>query len=150
MAWLDSDQILIKQSSDRSPVTRPNFFGSPKLRNFDVRTIRLNLLLQAMQDPEELDCVLKHSNDPIICKFNLQSSTLSPPYERLTSTFHPLPCTLNINCDTNNTMLRRRETNSECHKSLVLEADVEFKRRTLLAVEAGNFILLVGVEPHLS
>jgi hypothetical protein len=58
--------------------TRPNFFGSPKLRNFDVWATQLTLLLQAIQDPEELDCVLKHSNDPIILQIQPAEFNIIP------------------------------------------------------------------------
>ncbi|OAX35381.1 hypothetical protein K503DRAFT_372076 [Rhizopogon vinicolor AM-OR11-026] len=70
-----------------------------------------------MQDPEELDCVLKHSNDPIISQIQPAEFNIIPSIRAQLSSmrlahfnFHPLPCTLNINCDTNNTILRRRET----------------------------------------
>ncbi|OAX32344.1 hypothetical protein K503DRAFT_776758 [Rhizopogon vinicolor AM-OR11-026] len=118
-----------------------------------------------MQDPKELDCVLNHSNDPIIlqiqpAEFNIILSiqaqlSIMRLTQRLTLAF-PVPST--TNCDTNNTCSALKpycvvgKLKSECHKSvLALDADVEFERQTLLAVhEAGNFILLVGVEPHLS
>jgi hypothetical protein len=40
---------------DRSPVTRPNFFGFPELCKGRLGAARFTLLLQAMQDPEKLD-----------------------------------------------------------------------------------------------
>jgi hypothetical protein len=42
-------------------------FGSSTLRNFDVRAVWFTL--QAIQDPEELDRLLKPSNQLIIFRF---------------------------------------------------------------------------------
>ncbi|OAX40847.1 hypothetical protein K503DRAFT_768205 [Rhizopogon vinicolor AM-OR11-026] len=116
-----------------------------------------------MRDPEELDCVLNHSNDPIILRVQPAEFNIIPSIRaqlsimQLTQDALQLSLYLDTNCDTNNTCSALKpycvvgKLKSECHKSipaLQVDADAEFERQTLLAVhEACSFVPLVGVEP---
>ncbi|OAX33668.1 hypothetical protein K503DRAFT_504950 [Rhizopogon vinicolor AM-OR11-026] len=101
-----------------------------------------------MQDPEEFDCVLKHSNDPITLQIQLAEFNIIPSIRAPLSIMRLTQGSLQLSAL--KPYCAVGELKSECHKSVsALDADVEFECRTLLAVhEAENFILLVGVEPH--